>query len=274
MSFADYASSLPPTLSAATSHAPPDTRASLTLPCAQTRQAVESATLQLEQFQRQVLAVKRASLAEGAVDEDLHDRIRFACLLQHEIGTALAVLPVPAAQSLIKRKLCNDFAAISNQLEPAVARVSKREQAQKQARQTQQQHEDGPLFEAPLGTQAVESAELEREIAQNEALIEEREHDLHQIHQSVAQVNEIFRDLAALVQEQQGAIDDVDAHVHESLQQTQQGLKEVQKASDMQGQLQLLVGEQHKLKHLDIGTRTLFEFGVYLMQLQMHDALE
>uniref|UniRef100_M4B7X1 t-SNARE coiled-coil homology domain-containing protein n=1 Tax=Hyaloperonospora arabidopsidis (strain Emoy2) TaxID=559515 RepID=M4B7X1_HYAAE len=192
-----------------------------------TRQAVESATLKLEQFQRQVLAVKRASTASGAVDEDLHDRIRFACLLQDEICKALAVIPVTASNSLIKRKLCKDFEAISKQLETAVVRVSAREQAQKQARQNQQQEQDGPLFEAHSGSQIVEFAELESEIAHNEALIEEREQDIHKIHQSVAQVNEIFRDLAALVQEQQGAIDDIDSHVHESMQQTQQGLKEM-----------------------------------------------
>lgn len=227
MSFADFAAngSAPPTGVSSSSSA------SLSLPSLHARQAVEGATLKLEQFQRQVLAIKRASTASGSVDEDLHDRIRFACLLQEEIAKALARVPADAANSLIKRKLCKDFEAISSSLEAAVLRVSAREQAQQQA--LKQQQDDGRLVAEHQG-QVFEFAELQSEIAHNEALIEEREQDINKIHQSVAQVNEIFRDLAAIVQDQQGAIDDIESHVHESMQQTQQGLDEVKKASDMQ----------------------------------------
>ncbi|CAI5719823.1 unnamed protein product [Hyaloperonospora brassicae] len=237
MSFADFAATAPAPLATAP-HAPTrpsdPTRPSVALPCAQTRQAVEGATLKLEQFQRQVFAVKRAATASGAVDEDLHDRIRFACLLQEEIARALAHVPAgPPSNSLIKRKLCKDFEAISTHLEAAVVRVAAREQQQKQTLVDQQDAGSG-LVGAHEG-QVIAFAELESEIAHNEALIEEREHDINQIHQSVAQVNEIFRDLAAIVQEQQGAIDDIDTHVHESMQQTQEGLNEVKKASEMQG---------------------------------------
>ncbi|KAG7384413.1 hypothetical protein PHYPSEUDO_002601 [Phytophthora pseudosyringae] len=227
MSFADFAAhgASPPT---AAGHA----SAALSLPSSQARQAVEGATLKLEQFQRQVLAIKRASTAAGSVDEDLHDRIRFACLLQEEIAKALARVPADAANSLVKRKLCKDFESISHQLEAAVLRVSAREQEQQQALKDQQQ--DGRIVAEHQG-QVIEFAELESEIAHNEALIEEREQDINKIHQSVAQVNEIFRDLAAIVQDQQGAIDDIETHVHESMQQTQHGLDEVKKASDAQG---------------------------------------
>uniref|UniRef100_H3H2N0 t-SNARE coiled-coil homology domain-containing protein n=1 Tax=Phytophthora ramorum TaxID=164328 RepID=H3H2N0_PHYRM len=220
MSFADFA---------ATGSQP--VSSSLSLP-SHARQAVEGATLKLEQFQRQVLAVKRAAASTGAVDEDLHDRIRFACLLQEEIAKALARVPADAANSLVKRKLCKDFEAISSQLETAVLRVAAREQQQQQALVAQQQ--DGHLVGEHQG-QVFEFAQLESEIAHNEALIEEREQDIGKIHQSVAQVNEIFRDLAAIVQDQQASIDDIETHVHESMQQTQQGLDEVKKASDMQG---------------------------------------
>ncbi|GMF43744.1 unnamed protein product [Phytophthora fragariaefolia] len=228
MSFADFAAggAAPPT----GAHGGGGS-AALALPSLQVRQAVEGATLKLEQFQRQVLAIKRAAAAPGAVDEDLHDRIRFACLLQEESAKALERVPADAANSLIKRKLCKDFEAISAQLEAAVLRVSAREQQAQQALKDQQQ--DGRIVAEHQG-QVFEFAELESEIAHNEALIEEREQDINKIHQSVAQVNEIFRDLAAIVQDQQGAIDDIETHVHESMQQTQQGLDEVKKASDMQ----------------------------------------
>lgn len=226
MSFADFASGNAPTIARSGA-----SNASLSMPSAAARQAVESATLKLEQFQRQVLAIKRASTASGAVDEDLHDRIRFACLLQEEIAKALQRVPADAANSLIKRKLCKDFEAISTQLEAAVLRVSAREQEAQQALVAQQQ--DGRIVAEHQG-QVFEFAELENEIAHNEALIEEREQDINKIHQSVAQVNEIFRDLAAIVQDQQGAIDDIETHVHESMQQTQQGLEQVKQASDAQ----------------------------------------
>lgn len=244
MSFADFASG---------GGAPPAPMRSASLPLsslpsgsAGSRQAVESATLKLEQFQRQVLAIKRAadgrapaaaSSPTAAVDDDLHDRIRFACLLQEEIAKVLQRIPADASNSLLKRKLCKDFEAISGQLEAAVLRISAREQAA-QAALCQQRDEDGAgsgKIVVEHQGQVLEFAELlDSEIAHNEALIEEREHDIHRIHQSVAQVNEIFRDLAAIVADQQTAIDDIESHVHESMQQTQHGLDEVKKASDAQ----------------------------------------
>ncbi|KAJ0412096.1 hypothetical protein ATCC90586_004016 [Pythium insidiosum] len=214
-----------------------------------TNKHVESATLKLEQFQRQVLAIKRASNESGAtttalarknsmsghaIDDDLHDRIRFACLLQEEIAKALSLIPQDTTNSLIKRKLCKDFEAISGQLETAVLKISAREQAMQEAllEQSKASHQ-GKLVVEHQG-QVHEFEELENEIAHNEALIEEREQDIEKIHQSVAQVHEIFRDLAHIVQEQQTAIDDIETHVHESLEQTQQGLEQVKKASEMQ----------------------------------------
>jgi len=46
---------------------------------------------------------------------------------------------------------------------------------------------------------------LDNEIAFNEAIIEEREQGIQEIHQQIGEVNEIFKDLAVLVHEQ-GAI--------------------------------------------------------------------
>ncbi|DBA02221.1 TPA: hypothetical protein N0F65_007631 [Lagenidium giganteum] len=218
------------------------------------KQAIDSATLKLEQFQRQVLAIKRAandprtssgsssdlerktSVGGGLLDDDLHDRIRFACLLQEEIAKCLQLIPQDTTNSLIKRKLCKDFEVISGQLETAVTKISSREQAIQDSlkEQSNQAQEQGGRIVVEHQGQVIEFAELENEIAHNEALIEERERDIEKIHTSVAQVNEIFRDLAAIVNEQQTAIDEIETHVHESLQQTQHGLDEVKKASEMQ----------------------------------------
>ncbi len=43
---------------------------------------------------------------------------------------------------------------------------------------------------------------LENETVFNEAVIEEREQGIHEIHQQIGEVNEIFKDLAVLVHEQ------------------------------------------------------------------------
>ncbi|GAB9463501.1 hypothetical protein Gpo141_00000958 [Globisporangium polare] len=220
------------------------------------RQAIDAATLKLEQFNRQVLAIKRAATtmvggnksrpvggsgANGALDDDLNDRIRFACLLQEEIAKALRMIPQESANALIKKKLCKDFEAISNQLETAVVKISAQEQAIQNALVAQSQDAQGGggmkngRIVAEHQGQVIEFEELENEIAHNEALIEEREKDIDKIHHSVAQVQEIFRDLAAIVNEQQTVIDDIETNIHESLEQTQRGRDEVQKAADMQG---------------------------------------
>ncbi|KAG2512383.1 hypothetical protein JM18_008582, partial [Phytophthora kernoviae] len=192
----------------------------------------------LEFCENQVLA--RTSSLTSAGRRLSHHNETLNQLLYHLMGESVDTLLVHnvdeffhqyAANSLIKRKLCKDFEAISTQLETAVLRVSAREQEAQKALVEQQQ--DGRIVAEHQG-QVFEFAELENEIAHNEALIEEREQDINKIHQSVAQVNEIFRDLAAIVQDQQGAIDDIETHVHESMQQTQQGLEQVKQASDAQ----------------------------------------
>lgn len=43
---------------------------------------------------------------------------------------------------------------------------------------------------------------LDNEIAFNEAIIDERELGIQEIHQQIGEVNEIFKDLAVLVHEQ------------------------------------------------------------------------
>jgi syntaxin 7 len=54
---------------------------------------------------------------------------------------------------------------------------------------------------------------LENETVFNEAVIEEREQGIHEIHQQIGEVNEIFKDLAVLVHEQGYMIDDIDKNI-------------------------------------------------------------
>ncbi|KAF0741242.1 hypothetical protein LEN26_000067 [Aphanomyces euteiches] len=200
--------------------------------------------LKLEQYQRQVGAVRRqAQNAPSTIEaqQDLEDRIKYACMLQDEIAKMLPQLPRTPAMEVSRRKLLKDFERISNQLEAAVQDLANAQMKQSDAMRQEIERGDGSTsLHATINGQVIEFKQLDNEIAHNEALIEERAKDIDRIHQSVAQVNEIFRDLAAIVNEQQGAIDDIGNHVEESLAQTQQGLAEVKKAAANQSSCRIM----------------------------------
>ncbi|KAF0691890.1 Aste57867_16974 [Aphanomyces stellatus] len=237
MSFADFAStasSLP-----SKSMAPaPSSHTSKNAPL------LDKLGIKLEQYQRQVAAVRRqAQNAPSSIEaqQDLEDRIKFACMLQDEIAKLLPQLPRTPAMEVSRRKLLKDFERISNQLEGAVQDVANAQMKQSDALRQEVERGDGSnSLQATVNGQVIEFKQLDNEIAHNEALIEERAKDIDRIHQSVAQVNEIFRDLAAIVGEQQGAIDDIGNHIEESLAQTQQGLTEVKKAAANQSSCQIM----------------------------------
>ncbi|KAI8853361.1 t-SNARE [Chytridium lagenaria] len=56
---------------------------------------------------------------------------------------------------------------------------------------------------------------IDNEIDYNEALIHEREEDLRNIEKSIIEVNEIFRDLGTIVNEQQYMLDSIESNVGE-----------------------------------------------------------
>jgi len=74
-----------------------------------------------------------------------------------------------------------------------------------------------------------------KEDAINEAIMREREDEIREIHKSVLQVNEVFKDLAQIVDDQQQEIDAVETMIERSHQHARSGLQHVQKASDNQG---------------------------------------
>eukprot|EP00005_Dracoamoeba_jomungandri_P004454 CAMPEP_0174252218 /NCGR_PEP_ID=MMETSP0439-20130205/1787_1 /TAXON_ID=0 /ORGANISM="Stereomyxa ramosa, Strain Chinc5" /LENGTH=276 /DNA_ID=CAMNT_0015332727 /DNA_START=47 /DNA_END=877 /DNA_ORIENTATION=+ len=62
----------------------------------------------------------------------------------------------------------------------------------------------------------------------------EREEGIKSIETSIAEVNEIFIDLAALVQEQQPMVDSIEAHIDNSVAATHKGVEELRKAAEHQ----------------------------------------
>ena len=76
--------------------------------------------------------------------------------------------------------------------------------------------------------------QLQNQLQFNEGIIAERERDMADIQKSVTEVNEIFKDVARIVHEQQDDIDKIEETVGDSHTSAQAGLKEVKQAADMQ----------------------------------------
>ncbi|XP_062147334.1 syntaxin-22-like isoform X2 [Alnus glutinosa] len=72
------------------------------------------------------------------------------------------------------------------------------------------------------------------EIVFNEAIIEEREQGIQEIHQQIIEVHEIFKDLAVLVHGQGAMIDDISSNIEISHAATTQATSQLVKASKAQ----------------------------------------
>ncbi|KAL7985608.1 hypothetical protein Chor_004178 [Crotalus horridus] len=68
-------------------------------------------------------------------------------------------------------------------------------------------------------------------VEQNTILVEEREREIRQVIQSITDLNEIFRDLGAMVVEQGTVLDRIDYNVEQSCIKTEEGLKQLHKVS-------------------------------------------
>ncbi|XP_028754640.1 syntaxin-22-like [Neltuma alba] len=75
---------------------------------------------------------------------------------------------------------------------------------------------------------------LDNEIGFNEAIIEERDHGIQEIQQQIGEVNEIFKDLAVLVHEQGGMIDDIGSNIEASHAATSEAKSQLVKAAKTQ----------------------------------------
>ena len=74
--------------------------------------------------------------------------------------------------------------------------------------------------------------ELDNNMLMNEIIIKERSNEIEKIHNSIIQINEIFKDLAILVNNQQSSIDITEKNIETTLDNTRQGLKEIKKAAE------------------------------------------
>uniref|UniRef100_H0W9U4 Syntaxin-16 n=2 Tax=Cavia porcellus TaxID=10141 RepID=H0W9U4_CAVPO len=71
-------------------------------------------------------------------------------------------------------------------------------------------------------------------VEQNTLMVEEREREIRQIVQSISDLNDIFRDLGAMIVEQGTVLDRIDYNVEQSCIKTEDGLKQLHKAEQYQ----------------------------------------
>jgi syntaxin 7 len=109
--------------------------------------------------------------------------------------------PVPSSFTRTTKKpyVQRDLFDEANEQEPLLSSNHSNQYTQQQQQQEQIQIQEDPT--------------LNHDIAFNDALIDEREADLLLVEKSVAQVNEIFRDLGTLVHEQQYMLDNIESNV-------------------------------------------------------------
>lgn len=82
--------------------------------------------------------------------------------------------------------------------------------------------------------QRQEAVQLEGELQYNEVLIEERDEAILEISQQIGEVHEIFQDLAVLVNDQGGMVDDIADHIERTAERTRDAGVQLRKAEKSQ----------------------------------------
>lgn len=76
--------------------------------------------------------------------------------------------------------------------------------------------------------------ELENEINYNDSLITQREEGMKEIETAILEVNEIFRDLGTLVNEQQYMLDNIEANIESTAVRTGEAVDQLSQANRTQ----------------------------------------
>ncbi|KMT16689.1 hypothetical protein BVRB_3g049730 [Beta vulgaris subsp. vulgaris] len=154
---------------------------------------------------------------------------------------------VSASKKIADAKLARDFQTVLKEFQKAQRLAAQRETAYspfvpKEAVSSEstgnseeissfQRQEQQTLL---LESRRQEVVLLDSELVFNEAVIEEREHGIQEIQQQIGEVNEIFKDLAVLVHDQGGLIDDISSNIENSHAATTQATSQLSKASKYQ----------------------------------------
>ena len=147
------------------------------------------------------------------------------------------------AAKLKRQKLVKDFSALLQDFQKAQRECAEREAA---SLPRQPKSRAGRVAEAQAATAAEQEAnerqallaerrrqeqqQLDSQIEFNDALIEEREQGIVEIQHQIGEVNEIFQDLALLVNEQGEMIEDIESNIVRTGQHTSAAVTELKKA--------------------------------------------
>ena len=158
-----------------------------------------------------------------------------ACIKKQltELEKAIEKAPASEASALkrVKGRLNRDFERVAKDANQIISQAREKEKSSKPSSSPQFVAYNG---EDESGDNGVSQRQMQSQLTHNEGLIEERMQDIQGINQQVREVNEIFKDLAGIVQEQQADIDEIETTIETSHASAKQGLDEVQKAAEYQ----------------------------------------
>ena len=148
-----------------------------------------------------------------------------------------------SAAKLKQQKLVKDFSALLQDFQKAQRECAEREAA---SLPRQPKSRAGRAAEAQAASAAEQEAnerqallaeqrrqeqrQVDSQIEFNDSLIEEREQGIVEIQHQIGEVNEIFQDLALLVNEQGEMIEDIESNIVRTGQHTSAAVKELKKA--------------------------------------------
>lgn len=153
---------------------------------------------------------------------------------------------VSASKKIADAKLAKDFQAILKEYQKAQQLAAERETAYTpfvpQVAESSSYSSNVPDSSAEVSQEQqllLESKKhefllLDNEVSFNEAIIEERDQGIKEIQNQISEVNEIFKDLAVLVNEQGVIIDDIGSNVESSYVATVEATTHLVKASKSQ----------------------------------------
>jgi syntaxin 7 len=84
------------------------------------------------------------------------------------------------------------------------------------------------------GQSRMETLELQGEVEWNNAVIQDRQQGIEEIHEQIVEVNEIFQDLAVLVNDQGAMLDDIESNMVRTSTKTRDAIKELKQADKSQ----------------------------------------
>ena len=99
---------------------------------------------------------------------------------------------------------------------------------------SQAQDNGGSQYKMTEEEKLIEQQLVQQELDVNEALIQERKDDMEQVHSKIVQVNDIFKDLATMVEDQGEQIETIRGDLQVAEKKTESGVKELDKASGYQ----------------------------------------